>query len=166
MSGSFLFGTVDGTRPSLNDVTAPNQLNAGAATGPREALALLERAIAGTAQQGVIHVDPATFDAMAAYPLFQVVGGVMRTLRGNTVIIGDGYVGGEPKTNPVLTDDQNWAFATGPVAISRDEINVPSLADIFDHEDNSLTVRAERNYVAYWDTALLVGVLVDRSTTP
>ena len=31
---------------------------------------------------------------------------------------------------------------------------------------NDLTFRVERNYVAYWDTALLAGVNVDRSTTP
>jgi hypothetical protein len=160
------FARADTTRPHLTGLDVTEYLNGGAATGPVEALSLLERSIGGTAQQGFVHVDPATFVAMDAHGLLEAVGATMRTRRGNTVIIGDGYIGAEPDSDPVTTDDQNWAFATGPVRLSRDEVEVPRLQDVFDHETNELTVRPERNYVAYWDTHLLRGVLVDRSLTP
>lgn len=167
------FAPADVDRPHLTGVTGPGDyLNGGSATGPREALSLLENAIGLTGQEGVVHIDPATFDAMACCGLFVASGDTMRTLRGNLVIIGNGYIGAIPDElaedePPVeLTGDQNWAFATGPVAISRDEIQVARLSEVFNHETNELTFRVERNYVAYWDTALLKGVLVDRSQTP
>jgi hypothetical protein len=166
-----MFADVDAAdRPHLSELTVAQYLNGGAATGPREALSLLESAIGLTGRNGFIHVDPGTFDAMASYPLFVAAGGVMRTLRGNTVIIGNGYIGSQPDAQGAdadpLNDDQNWAFATGPVRVSRDDIFVPTLEEVFDATTNALTFRVERNYVAYWDTALLRGVLVDRSTTP
>lgn len=164
------FARADSDRPHLTGLEVAEYLNGGAATGPVEALALLESAIGVTAQQGFIHLDPGSFVAMDAHGLFTDDGRTKRTNRGNTVIIGDGYIGTQPDAQGAdadpLNDDQNWAFATGPVRISRDEINVPELADVFDHETNELTVRAERNYVVYWDEAFLRGVLVDRSTTP
>lgn len=161
------FGGVDIDRPHLTGAAWLTQLNGGAATGPREALALLERAIAGTAQQGFVHADPGTADMWFSWNLLEAAGGQLRTKRGNVVIIGDGYVGAQPDALPGLTADQNWAFATGPVRLSRDDQpDVQQLNEVFNHETNELTFRAERNYVAYWDTALLAGVNVDRSTTP
>jgi hypothetical protein len=160
------FGSVDIDRPHLTQIEVADQLNSGGAVGPREGISLLENAIGETAQEGVIHVDPATFDAGQAWGLFVANAGVMRTVRGNLVIIGNGYIGARPDAGPALGADHGWAFATGPVAVSRDEPQVQRTAEVFNHETNEITFRVERNYVAYWDTALLKGVLIDRSVTP
>lgn len=134
---------------------------------PREAVALLEKAIGETAQQGMLHLDPGTF---AACPpdYFVSDGRTMRTKRGNTVIIGDGYIGSKPDDFVAgMADDQAWVWATGLVRATRDpNIEVPPLGDVFNEETNELTFRAERNYVVYWDTALQVGVPVDRGLAP
>lgn len=133
---------------------------------PREAVALLEKYIGLTAQQGFLHLDPATF-ASCPPDYFVTDGRTMRTKRGNTVIVGDGYIGAKPDdVAEELAEDQNWVFATGLVRATRDEIVIPRLSEVFNEEDNSLTFRAERNYVVYWDTALQVGVPVDRSLAP
>lgn len=133
---------------------------------PREAIALLENAIGETAQQGMLHLDPATFAAAPA-DYFVSDGRTMRTKRGNTVIVGDGYIGTRPDDFvAALEADQAWVWATGLVRATRDDIVVPPLADVFNEETNELTFRAERNYVVYWDTALQVGVPVERSIAP
>jgi hypothetical protein len=162
-----MFGDSDRTdRPHLTDENLV-LLNGGNATGPREALSLLEQAIGETARNGFVHVGPASFDAMMAYGLFEADGATMRTKRGNTVIIGNGYIHAEPDSNPALSADQEFAFASGPVRLARDDIEViGATAESLDRETNTITFRAERNYVVFWDTALQVGVNVDRSTTP
>ena len=167
----FAFAPTDpADRPHLTSLEVVEYLNGGNATGPVEALALLEQAIGQTAREGFIHADPGTATSWIANNLIVPAGGTMRTVRGTTVVVGDGYIGAQPDAQgrdaDALNDDQNWAFATGPVRVSRDEIGVPTLEQVFDHVTNGLTFRVERNYVAYWDTALLRGVNVDRSTTP
>ena len=161
------FGISDSDRPHFTQpglATFPAGA-AGTAVGPREALSLLENAIGGTARNGFIHLDPATFIAMAAFYLFEPQGGVMKTQRGTTVIIGDGYIGAT--AGAALSADQGFAWATGPVRLTRDEVEVLGpTSQVLDRETNTATFRAERNYVAYWDTALTAGVRVDRSTTP
>lgn len=136
------------------------------AQSPREAVALLEKYIGLTAQQGFLHLDPATF-ASVPPDYFITDGRTMRTKRGNTVIVGDGYIGAKPDdVDTELAEDHNWVFATGLVRATRDEIAIAQLGEVFNEETNALTFRAERNYVVYWDTALQVGVHVDRSQTP
>jgi hypothetical protein len=138
------------------------------AVGPREALALLENVIGDTAHDGMIHVDSGTFIAMAAWNLIDTDGTRAYTVRGTTVIIGDGYKpasGQQPGS--ALTADESYAWATGPVRLTRDEVEILGpTAQVLDTETNRATFRAERNYVAYFDTALVAGVRVDRSATP
>jgi hypothetical protein len=166
------FADVDAAdRPHLTGLEVADYLNGGAATGPIEALALLEQSLGQTAREGFIHADPGTGAIWTAHNLIVPAGGTMRTVvKGTTVIIGDGYIGAQPDAQgrdaDPLNDDQNWAFATGPVRVSRDELFVPTLREVFDHVTNGVSFKVERNYVAYWDTALLKGVNVDRSTTP
>jgi hypothetical protein len=136
------------------------------AVGPREAMSLLENAIGQTARAGLIHTDPGTFMAWSAWgELVETDGTRAYTHRGTTVIVGDGYIGVTPGS--ALTADEGYAWATGPVRLTRDEIEVLGpTAQVLNRETNEVTFRAERNYVAYWDTALLAGVRVDRSATP
>lgn len=139
--------------------------SANAAVGPVQSVGLLENAIGGTAREGLIHADPATFLSWAAWGLVETDGTRAYTKRGTTVIIGDGYIGAV--IGAALSDDQGFAWATGPVRLTRDEVEVLGpTAQVLDTSTNRATFRAERNYVAYWDTALLAGVRVDRSATP
>lgn len=164
----------DPTRPHLTGAGPWDNAGAGLVTlgsgavGPREALALLEQAIGETAQNGYIHIDPATGVMWFSYGLLEPVGAELKTKRGNTVIIGNGYIGAQPdEEEGDLADDHSWAFATGLVRVARDGATViGNTMQSIDYSTNEITFRAERNYVAYWDTALQVGVEVDRSQTP
>ena len=56
---------------------------------------------------------------------------------------------------------------TGPVRLTRDDVEILGpTSQVMNREENTATFRAERNYVAYWDTSLHAGVRVDRSSTP
>jgi len=148
-----------------SDLVKPN---GNTMVSPREAVAILEREIGETAQQGMLHIPPDIYAAMPA-DYFVVDGRTTRTKRGNTVIIGNGYIGATPDDYDPgnLSADQGWVWATGLVRATRDpDVTVPLFPDVFNEETNQLTFRAERNYVVYWDTALQVGVPVDRSLTP
>lgn len=151
--------------PHLADANLDDPMS-GAFVSPMEGVALLEKYIGLTAQAGFLHIDPASFAAMdPAY--FSTDGRTMKTKRGNTVIIGNGYIGAKPDGGGELEENQNWIFATGPVRATRDPgVSVPTLPEVFNHETNELTFRAERNYVVYWDTALQVGVPVERDPGP
>lgn len=159
----------------VSDPDRPHFTKAGQATfptgapntavGPRASLGLLENAIGATAEGGWIHADPATFLAWAAWDLVETDGKRAYTVRGTPVIIGDGYIGATPGS--ALTAGVAYAWATGPMRLIRDEVEILGpTAQVLDTTTNRATFRAERNYVAYWDTALLAGVRVDRSATP
>jgi hypothetical protein len=164
------FGVTDSDRPHFTQPGLASYPAGGVntAVGPREAAALLENAIGATAHDGMIHMDSGTFLAMAAWNLIETDGTRAYTVRGTTVIIGDGYrpaSGLQPGS--ALTADESYAWATGPVRLTRDEVEVLGpTSQVLDTSTNRATFRAERNYVAYWDTALLAGVRVDRSATP
>jgi len=161
------FGVSDTSRPHFTQpglATFPAG-GAGTAVGPVESLALLENAIGGTARAGLIHTDPATFMSWASVNLVDSDGTRAYTERGTTVIVGDGYIGAV--VGAALSADQGFGWATGPVRLIRDEVEVLGpTAQVLDMSTNMATFRAERNYVAYWDTALLAAVRVDRSATP
>lgn len=142
-------------------------LGAAGGVSPVEGIALLENAIGGTARQGMIHTDPGTFMSWASKgDLVSTDGRAAFTYRGTPVIIGDGYIGVSPGATLVGTD-HGYAYATGPVRLSRDEIEVIGLTrESLDTTTNIVTFRAERNYIAYWDKALQVAVRIDRSLTP
>jgi len=167
------FGDSDSDRPHFTKPASGSWAGAtfpagtaNVAVGPVESLALLEKAIGATAQEGWLHVDSGTFTSWASQNLVETDGQRAYTHRGTPVIIGDGYAGAT--IGQALSADQGFAWATGPVRLIRDdqpEVLGPT-AQVLNTETNRATFRAERNYVAYWDTALLAGVRVDRSTTP
>lgn len=160
----FSRGTANSDKPYLADGqgTAVHT-----AVGPREGLSVLEQAIGLTAREGVVHLDPATFVAMDAYGLFHDDGDRKMTNRGNLVIIGNGYIGAQPGGAALAGTDNAYAFATGPVRLVRSEpvVHGPT-REALDRDTNLITFRAERHYVAYWDTALQFAQRVDRSLSP
>lgn len=143
------------TRPNLNTPV-----------GPTEALALLEDAIGATGRGGVIHATPGTVTAWSALWLVYQVGDHLRTTNGTPVVAGAGYLGANSVGHPAtLTSDEAWAFATGNLVGRRSGIfmNPEELKEAMDRSINRVTYRAERYYLAAWDTHLQAGVIVDRS---
>jgi hypothetical protein len=165
-------GAYEATSPYLTDLnlTAPGGGPLSlASTSPVNALALLEQAIARTQRGGLIHCDPATFTAWVAEHMISspASGPVRYTEKGTPVAVGDGYVGAHPIGHTAPSACEGWAFATGPVAIRR-SVDVTVYGDIaanLDRATNTLTFRAERDYIVYWDGVLQAGVLVDRGKT-
>jgi hypothetical protein len=151
--------------PFLADANM-DPLAAGAATAPKEALALLVEVIGETGESGVIHATPGTIVA------WSVLGNALvrerdrlYTLGGIPVVQGTGYQGIEPVENPgSATAVREWAFATGPIGYRRsEEIFDPETFSALERETNRIVYRAELDYLVVWDLGLQAGVLVDRS---
>lgn len=157
-------GGVMAANPYLADGNA-TQLLSGAATAPAEALAQLEAAIGDSRRAGIIHAGRATASAWSSLGGLRVQGDKLLTGLSTPIAAGGGYQNTVPDGEGALTDDQEWAWATGPVEIRRGVLDVlpGSLAEALDRETNELTYYAERNYLVTWDTQLQAAVLVDRS---
>jgi hypothetical protein len=86
--------------------------------------------------------------------------GFIETPNGTPVASGGGYAAGEADGNSPAAG-QSYAYATGPVRVFLAEMTTASARESLDRSDNTLTFRAERVALAYWDTALQVAVLID-----
>lgn len=139
----------------------------GGAVDPIEGLALLEDAIGGTGRQGLIHASPSTlasWDGLGAEIVER--DGKLYTRRGTPIAVGDGYIGTNPDGEAAPGSTQAWAYATGPVVVyrARDIFMLPdNVREALNRDTNVITYRAERPFVAWWDTALQAAVLIDRS---
>lgn len=149
--------------PFLGDINA--DVLSGVALTPMEALALLEDAIADTAEGGMIHADPGTVIAWASTYLVFESGQNMRTAVGTPVAVGRGYRNARVQGHAAPGAKQAWAFASGPVQVRRTNIEImaPTLAESLDRTTNGVTEYVERHYLVDWDTSLQAAVLVDRS---
>lgn len=161
MKGSYI-----NTNPYLADINATFPIGF-AAVSSRAGLEGLENAIGATARRGVIHADPATISAWSREFLVYEKQGKLVTVNGTFVVSGDGYLGAVPLAhNAPVAARQSWAFATGPVVYQRSEqlILLPgTIREALDRSNNSVTYRAERDYLVAWDTVLQAAVLIDRS---
>lgn len=153
--------------PHLGDADL-TVLNSGAATSLTNGIALLEEAIADTHRCGVIHMTSATALALSTLGgggVLQVQGGKLYTVNGTLVIPDFGYTGNAPAGEAANTGTERWAYATGPVETLRtaQPVIIPeNLSEALDRLSNTVEYRAERYYVPFWDTALQVGVRIDR----
>lgn len=148
------------------------ELGSGAES-PTEALALLEQAIAeANAGQGVIHATPATATYWASKYLVEPDRNLLRTIAcGTPVVVGAGYIGAIP--TGTVGAKQEWAFASGPIAVTRSEIEImpTDYAQAIDRTMNDVTFLAERHYLINWvarqddsdSDHVQAGVLVDRT---
>lgn len=145
---------------------AADVLNGAAATSALNGLALLEEAIAETNRAGVIHMTAGMAVTLSGYGNGVLIPerGKLYTINGTLVVPAFGYPGTAPPDVAANTGTQEFAYATGPVEILRSGpvIMPPNLYEAIDREQNEITYRAERTYIAYWDTALLAGVRIDR----
>jgi hypothetical protein len=170
-----VFATGDGHStlgPYLAD-TNLELLAAGAAQTPIEGLALLEDELAAVGGSGMIHVAPATATYWAGEGLIEAARGQMRTKLGTLIAVGAGYRGAYPDGEAAPGAGEEWAFATGPVSITRGEIlTIPNeYSEALDRSSNDATFLVERNYLISWvgrqdtvdDDHLQAGVLIDRT---
>jgi hypothetical protein len=143
---------------------------AAAAVTPDVGLSYLEDAIGATGRGGMIHMTPAVAASMngsGGYGLDQrpASGGLMRTTANGTLVaIDGGYIGANPSLHAPAAAGQAWAFATGPVQIRRGgdiEVVADNIAESMDRSDNTVTFRAERDYLVTWDVELQAAVLID-----
>lgn len=150
--------------------------NGNAITSPNHGIQVLEKAIAETGRQGLIHCTPmmATSLMGTGFALSDKTGAI-RTINGIVVIPDFGYVDGStPTGHPAAGATQEWMYATGPIDIRRSEIftTPDTRAEALDrslgatnNRPNNFTYRAERYFVTVWDNALQAAVLVDRCAT-
>lgn len=164
----FLTGGVLPLNPHLADGngTFPN---ANTVTSPLNALALLEGEIAVSGKAGLIHMSPQMLTVLRSQYAMDDKGGVIRTGNGTVVIPDAGYaVGANPAGHPAASGTQEWIYATGPIELRRSEMfttpdDVSEALDRgIDGKPNSITYRAERYWLATFDTEVQAAVLADR----
>ncbi len=122
------------------------------ATDPLSALRLLENAIAAQSS-GIIHASPSTVTAWDSLHVTCMMDGLTCTRRGTPIAVGPGYIGVVPDGAAPLEPDEQWAFASGPIEILRqEEIQIPASTyeQLLDRSLNDVYVLAERTYLFNW----------------
>jgi hypothetical protein len=162
----FELGEFIPNNPHLGDANL-DVLNTATSTSIPDGISYLEQAIAETHRAGVIHMPSWVafwLSTVGGGGVLQQVGNKLYTVNGTLVIADFGYTGGAPAGQPDTFATEAWCYATGPVETLRTEpVIIPDeLSQALDRLDNTVEYRAERYYIPFWDTALQVGVLVDR----
>lgn len=165
----FWTGALRPDNPHLAQTLGTTTLNGGATTSLKNALSLLEQAIADAGGNGVIHLRPGAFSQVAYESgggVIDVSNGVARTKLGTPVVPGVGYAGSAPDGTPPATTVA-WAYATGPIEIrkSEPEILPESMSAATDRLHNLTTFRAERYVLITWDQRIHAAVKFDRAFT-
>jgi hypothetical protein len=159
-------GVANPLNPFLDDANL-NILAGGVAQRPDAALSYLEDAIGATGRGGVILTTPAVGASFNGgndgYGVEVQSGRLVTTANTTPVALDGGFIGASPSLHAALVAGQGWAFATGPIMVRRSpEITILStLKESTDRSDNTVTFRAERDYLVIWDTVLQAGALVD-----
>ncbi len=127
-------------------------LSPGFAVPPVQALGLLEQAIRRHGG-GVIHAAPRTFTAWQSHQLLEEEDGVIYTALGTPIVVGYGYVGVVPDNGTPPTPAQEWAFASGPIEVIREqtiEMVPDTYSQALDRQLNDVLFIAERAYLLNW----------------
>lgn len=139
------------------------ELEAGAATGARLALASLQQALADCGGgRGMIHATVATASIWHSLGLLRREGALLLDTVDNIVVPGVGYDGSAPDGTSDGTGDSAWAYATGIVDTRLAEIFTRSAHD---PTNNDVTALASREAIAYWDGCCHLGINVDLTAT-
>jgi hypothetical protein len=155
--------------PHLAQTTGLTFDNSATTTSVKNAIALLEQAIADKGGNGVIHLRPAVFSQLTQEgggSLMTVTNGVAKTYLGTTVVPGVGYVGSN-KDGTAPSGTLEWAYATGPVEYRMSGVQLlpPTIAEATDRTQNLTTFRAERYVMVTWDQRIHAVVKIDRAFT-
>ena len=156
-------GVTGSTNPFLAD-TNLTQLGGGTVTA-QVGLNYLENAIGETGSQGMILATPGTVSAWNFVNLItdENEEGYAETANGPPVASCGGLINTDPvgKTGSTPTTGIEWAFATGPVLLYQQDGVRVTRDQYIDRSINEIVYRAERDFVALWDTSLQSGVLID-----
>lgn len=162
----FWTGAANPANRHLASATAAKP-NGTTATSVRNAVGLLEQAIADSGARGFIHTTAAVASDLAQSGGASRDGGKLVTPLGTVVVPGYGYPGTGPDGS-TPSAGQAWAYATGIVHARREpqpRVIPDNPADSLDRITNLIDVRVERAYAAGWDGCLHAAVLIDRSKT-
>ena len=154
-------GYVESSNPFFGDANVDvlaTSISAGVA------LSYLEEAIGTTCRRGMLHFTPAVVSALQAFPIGDADDRRLETANGTPVVSGMGYQDIDTPWLAEPSDNEDWAFATGPVEVYLGPVRATTPKQSIDRSDNVLTYRAERYVLAVWDTALQAAVLVDWAT--
>lgn len=101
--------------------------------------------------QGVIHVPAEALPTLVAWKQVYREGEALYTIKGNRVVVGDGYTGSSP-SGAAASDGTSWIYATGAVFGYRAEVPVIRRpVEGFDRIENTYKMIAERVYVLGWE---------------
>lgn len=164
----FMAGALMGLNPYLAD---GNGVINTTAVSVLQAFVTLENLIAATGKRGVIHCSPGAAVIARDHHLIPTpdVGNMndtLYTINGNAVVPGFGYVGvSRPAGSTAPNANQEYIYATGPIEVRRSETYIMpgTVKEALDRAANTITYRAEREYVVDWDTTLQAAVRADRS---
>jgi hypothetical protein len=132
----------------------------GGPFNPADALGFVEDQLAQcSGSTGVIHVPRRALPAFSG--MMTANGGRLKTLGGNSVAAGTGYVGTSPGGSDAGTS-KAWIYGTGQVFGVWGDIKVLGMPGSLDRVTNTQKVILERTYLFAWDCCH-VGVLVDLS---
>lgn len=163
----FWTGELEPGNPHLTDNDTVTVLNGGTATSLRNAMGLLEQAIADSGAKGMIHTSACVGSDMAQSGGASKDGNKLVTPLGTIVVPGSGYHGTGPNGSTPGAH-QRWAYATGLVAAWREptaRVIPDNITQAHDRVTNDVVITVERVYAAGWDRCLHAAVLVDRSKT-
>lgn len=164
-------GVAGSTNPFFGDSNMINITIGGGSVTPEVGLMSLEAAIGYSGKGGMIHATPGIAAAWTVGNMIMDMDqdGFQETTGNYTpVAVGQGYTAAEPvgetPANPQA--GLEWAFATWPVQVflAPMELVPGTIGEALDRADNVVTYRAEQYFLAYWDTAFQVGVLIDWTT--
>ena len=129
----------------------------------RYGLALLEGQLAATGcgGRGYVHTPVSIASVL---PVKDRGDDILTTTLGNYVIAGDGYTG-TGTDGEATTGSSVWLYATGPVFVRLDDIEVAAdqARQYVNTETNEIIVKAERAAAVVWDGCAHFKVLVDLS---
>lgn len=148
-------GTVN---PSLKSTATV--VTTSAALPAIQALVLMEESIAAAAGniEALIHVSPAMLERLYHDDGIFREGDSWYTATGQVVIGDAGYDGGEPDSEDPVADDEEYIYATGPVAWDygpEQAFDPTDLGTAYERR-NQLVGRAQRPFLALFDPDCLV----------
>lgn len=164
----FMAGGTMGNNPHLADGNGTiNTTSQNVVQG----FAYLEDKIALTGRKGVIHCSPSAATIARSHHLIPTPDtgkptDILYTVNGTPVVPGYGYVGqSRPAGAPAPSATEEYMYATGPIEVRRSELMIlpDNVAQALDRAANTITYRAERDYIVDWDTVLQVAARVDRA---
>lgn len=153
-------GAFNTTNPSL---VSEAQVIAGASFSPREALSLVEDALADVLDggAGMIHLTPGTFSRLQIEGGLMFVNGDWFTATGHAVVADAGYLGPDPVSGDPVAG-QSWIYGSGPVFFKLDDLNIIGMPwENFNFARDVQRVDAEQYGLAYFEPCSVVAARID-----